>query len=71
MPAASADGRKLKLVDQFHKVTDNSGESVYDNKDISRSAETEVKAREEDAVHEKNVRIADAYWSNKAKEKDW
>ena len=70
-PAASAERGSLRPVDQFHKVTDHPGESAFDNKDISRSAEAETKAREEDAVHEKNVRIADAYWSGRAKFKDW
>ena len=30
-----------------------------------------MKARAADAEHKENVKLADAYWSAKAKEKDW
>ena len=36
-----------------------------------QSAETEAKARREDAIHEENVKVAEAYWKSKAKAKDW
>ena len=70
LPAAGAGQQRgsLKPVDQFHKV-DRSPAS--EDKDISKSTEAEAKGREEDAIHEKNVAIAEAYWSAKAKEKDW
>ena len=65
----------MRVVDQFHKVThgdpEKEKESARDNKDISRSAEAEAEARKEDAANEKNCKIADAYWSAKAKAKDW
>ena len=73
VPAASAEQGSLRPADQFHKVTTHPGTeaSAFDNKDISRSTEAEAQAREEDAVHERNVKIAEAYWSSKAKGKDW
>ena len=72
LPAAGAEKKTMRPVDQFHKVTGGDpGESARDNKDISRSAEAEAEARKEDAAHEKNCKIADAYWSERAKAKDW
>ena len=68
-PAAGARVGSLKPVDQYHKVTGHPGDSAVD--DISRSSEAEAQARKEDAAHDKNVRIAEIFWSGKAKEKDW
>jgi len=62
----------LKPVDQFHKVaTPEDQAKKIDPGDIARSAEAEALAKKEEAIHEGNVKIADAYWSQKAKEKDW
>jgi len=58
-------------VDQYHKVSKPGETSAFDGAALSRSAEVEAKAKEEDAQHEKNVALADAYWSARAKEKDW
>ena len=72
--AASAERRTVRQVDQFHKAVDNNAdnaESTFDSKDINKSSETEAQARKADVEHEKNVRHAEAYWSEKAKAKDW
>ena len=68
----SAGVRMHKPVDQFHKVaTPEDQAKEIDPRDISRSAEAEALAKKEEAIHENNVKLADAYWSKKAKEKDW
>ena len=36
-----------------------------------KSAEVEAEARKADAAHEEHVRMADKYWSERAKAKDW
>ena len=64
-PAARAGS--LKAVDQFHKVdAPKASDEVH-----RRSAETEAQAKKDDEEHEKNVHLANAYWSDKAKQKDW
>jgi hypothetical protein len=70
-PAAGAEGRTLKPSDQFHKVGRTPEDAKFDKADISRSAEEEARARKEDAAHDANVKLAEAYWAKKAKEKDW
>ena len=62
-PAAGARVGSLKPVDQYHKVTGHPGDSAVDSKDISRSSEAEAQARKEDAAHDKNVQIAEIFWS--------
>ena len=66
--SARAARGSLKPVDQFHKVDKipepGAGESA-------EGTEAEMKARAADAEHEENVKLVDAYWSAKAKEKDW
>ena len=64
-PAAPAGHQRgsLKPVDQFHRV--GTPDPVAE-----KATKAEAEARREDAVHEENVRAAEAYWSAKAKEKD-
>ena len=42
-----------------------------DPKDIARSAKAEALAKKDEEVHDENIKIADPYWSQKAKDKDW
>ena len=68
-PAASAGLKgSLKPVDQTHKA-----EKIPEpaSGDFSKGTETEAEARKRDDEHEKNVSLAEAWWSKKAKEKDW
>ena len=62
----------LKPVDLFNKVAVPEGQvAKFDPRDITQSAEAEAVAKKEEEVHEKNVKLAEAYWSQKAKDKDW
>ena len=68
----SAGPRVLKPVDLFNKVAVPEGQvAKFDPRDITQSAEAEALAKKEGEVHEKNVKVAEAYWSQKAKDKDW
>ena len=69
--AASAEVKRPKPINQYHKVGEGPAEVAFDKKDISNSMETERQAREDERLHESNVKSADAYWSERAKEKDW
>ena len=46
---------------------------VFDtkSKDIAKSAAAEAQAMKNDDLHDKDVALADAYWKQKSKEKDW
>ena len=61
----------LRPVDQYHRVSKPGDEQEFNDADLSKSAEVETAAREQDRAHEQNVTKADAYWAAKAREKDW
>ncbi len=74
VPTVGAGRGSTRPVDQFHKVQvpENPPQpSQYNNADVQQSAESEEEAKRRDAKHEQAVKDADAYWSQKAKEKDW
>ena len=59
-------------MDQFHEVSLPDGqEPAKGSKEAAEGARAEAKARKEDEEHEAAVVLAEKYWSERAKAKDW
>ena len=68
--AAEQPRGSVRPVDQFHKVQTRPTEN---GEDLAQHAELEdeLRARREDAEHEEHIEMANKYWSERAKAKDW